>query len=185
MSDFFSNSWSYYIAIVSLAGVAWCVWLLFTQRRWLKSATPQVEDTGHVWDEDLRELNNPVPRWWTVMYLGLCVIALSIMVLFPALGSYPGLLGYTSAKQVVAEREEQAAQIKPLFDKFSAYSVQELADNPEANAIGKRLFRTTVRNAMVPTRKVRPTFPTWPTATGSTAAHPRSLSNPSPKAAMV
>lgn len=140
MSDFFSNSWSYYIAIVSLAGVVWCVWLLFTQRRWLKSATPQVEDTGHVWDEDLRELNNPVPRWWTVMYLGLCVIALSIMVLYPALGSYPGLLGYTAAKQVVAEREEQAAQIKPLFDKFSALSVQELAANPEANAIGKRLF---------------------------------------------
>jgi len=159
MSDFFSNSWSYYIATIALVGVAWCIWLLFTQRRWLKSETPQVEDTGHVWDVDLRELNNPVPRWWTIMYLGLCAIALGIMVLYPALGSYPGLLGFTAAKQVVAEREEQAARIKPLFEKFSAIPVQELAKNPEAHAIGKRLFLNNCAQCHGSDAKGSPNFP--------------------------
>ncbi|MGH8812853.1 MAG: cytochrome-c oxidase, cbb3-type subunit III [Advenella sp.] len=159
MSDFFSNSWSYYIATIALVGVAWCIWLLFTQRRWLKSETPQVEDTGHVWDVDLRELNNPVPRWWTIMYLGLCAIALGIMVLYPALGSYPGLLGFTAAKQVVAEREEQAARIKPLFEKFSAIPVQELAKNPEAHAVGKRLFLNNCAQCHGSDAKGSPNFP--------------------------
>lgn len=159
MSDFFSNSWSYYIATIALVGVAWCIWLLFTQRRWLKSETPQVEDTGHVWDVDLREMNNPVPRWWTIMYLGLCAIALGIMVLYPALGSYPGLLGFTAAKQVVAEREEQAARIKPLFEKFSAIPVQELAKNPEAHAVGKRLFLNNCAQCHGSDAKGSPNFP--------------------------
>lgn len=159
MSDFFSNSWSYYIATIALGGVAWCIWLLFTQRRWLKHKAPQVEDTGHVWDTDLRELNNPVPRWWTIMYLGLCAIALGVMVLYPALGSYPGLLGFTAAKQVVAERQEQAAEIKPLFEKFAAIPVQELARNPEANAIGKRLFLNNCAQCHGSDAKGSPNFP--------------------------
>jgi len=159
MSDFFSNSWSYYIATIALVGVAWCIWLLFTQRRWLKHETPQVDDTGHVWDMDLRELNNPVPRWWTIMYLVLCAIALGIMVLYPALGSYPGLLGFTAAKQVVADREEQAARIKPLFEKFSSIPVPELAKNPEAHAIGKRLFLNNCAQCHGSDAKGSPNFP--------------------------
>src|SRR5690606_41354375 len=72
ISDFFSGFWGYCIAVISLGGIAWCVYLLFSQRAWLKRNVEVVEDTGHVWDGDLTELNNPVPRWWTVMYLALC-----------------------------------------------------------------------------------------------------------------
>ncbi len=159
MSDFFSNSWSYYIAIVSLTGVVWCLWLLFSQRRWLKQKPVEVEDTGHVWDDDLRELNNPVPRWWTFMYLGLCVIALGIMLLYPALGSFPGLLGFTSAKQVVSERQQLDEQIKPLFEQFSGLSVEELARNTEAHAIGKRLFLNNCAQCHGSDAKGAPNFP--------------------------
>jgi len=159
MSDFFSNTWSYFIATVSLVGVAWCVWLLFSQRRWLKQSPEQVQDTGHVWDGDLTELNNPVPRWWTVMYLGLCVIALGIMVLYPALGSYPGLLEFTSAKQVVAEREQQTAEMKPLFDQFASIPVEDLARNQEAHAIGKRLFLNNCAQCHGSDAKGSPNFP--------------------------
>ncbi len=159
MSDFFSNSWSYYIAIVSLTGVVWCLWLLFSQRRWLKQKPVEVEDTGHVWDDDLRELNNPVPRWWTFMYLGLCAIALGIMLLYPALGSFPGLLGFTSAKQVVSERQQLDEQIKPLFEQFSGLSVEELARNTEAHAIGKRLFLNNCAQCHGSDAKGAPNFP--------------------------
>ena len=58
MSDFVNGFWGYFISIVAVGGVLWCVWLLYTQRRWLgaKPAAGQVEDTGHVWDGDLTEL---------------------------------------------------------------------------------------------------------------------------------
>src|SRR3546814_4248290 len=89
MSDFSHAFFGYFIAFIALGGIAWCLWLLFTQRRWLGSrpVAGPVDDTGHVWDEDLTELNNPVPRWWTWMYLLLCVFALGYLVLMPGLRS--------------------------------------------------------------------------------------------------
>lgn len=85
MSDFVNGFWGYFISIVAVGGVVWCVWLLYTQRRWLstKPANGQVEDTGHVWDGDLTELNNPVPGWWTWMYLLACVFALGYLFFMP------------------------------------------------------------------------------------------------------
>ncbi|KAG1530695.1 hypothetical protein G6F50_017143 [Rhizopus delemar] len=88
MSDFVNGFWGYFISVVAVGGVVWCVWLLYTQRRWLtnKPANGQVEDTGHVWDGDLTELNNPVPTWWTWMYLLACVFALGYLFFMPGLG---------------------------------------------------------------------------------------------------
>ena len=70
MSDFISDFWGYYIGAIALGGIVWCVWLLFSQTRVAKGATTTspaagapAQDTGHVWDDDLRELNNPLPRW--------------------------------------------------------------------------------------------------------------------------
>ena len=90
MSDFVNGFWGYFISVVAVGGVVWCVWLLYTQRRWLstKPANGQVEDTGHVWDGDLTELNNPVPSWWTWMYLLACVFALGYLFFMPGLGEY-------------------------------------------------------------------------------------------------
>src|SRR3546814_12750198 len=93
--------------------IAWCLWLLFTQRRWLGSrpVAGPVDDTGHVWDEDLTELNNPVPRWWTWMYLLLCLFALGYLVLMPGLGMFQGVLGYTTANEVRRPPAQPAAQV--------------------------------------------------------------------------
>ena len=100
MSDFVSGFWSYFIAIIALGGIAFCIWLLFSQRAWLKKTVAQAEDTGHVWDGNLTELNNPVPRWWTVMYLGLCVIALGLL----------SAVGY-GPKRDVAENGAEAVEL--------------------------------------------------------------------------
>jgi len=67
MSDFFSPGWSVFIAIVTIVGIIWCLWLLMSQRKTKvpTDSSGNVTDTGHVWDDDLRELNNPLPRWWS------------------------------------------------------------------------------------------------------------------------
>ena len=139
MSDFFSSSWSYYIAAVALIGIVFCLWLLFTQRAWLKKEV-DVVDTGHVWDGNITELNTSVPRWWTVMYLALCAFGLIYLVLYPGLGSYKGTLNYTTAGQVKADQEALQKRIQPVYDKYSAMSISEIAADSEGRMIGQRLF---------------------------------------------
>lgn len=140
MSDFFSGFWGYYIAVISLGGIAWCVYLLFSQRAWLKRNVEVVEDTGHVWDGDLTELNNPVPRWWTVMYLALCIFALIYLVLYPGLGTYKGTLGFSAGKQVQEQQAALNARIQPIYERFASMSIPEIAGDEGAREIGQRLF---------------------------------------------
>jgi cytochrome c oxidase cbb3-type subunit 3 len=140
MSDFVSSFWSYFIGVIALGGIAFCVWLLFTQRAWLKQDVDTAGDTGHVWDGDLTELNNPVPRWWTVMYLGLCVVALAILFLYPGVGSYEGELGYSAAREVKAHQVALNERIKPVYERFNQMSIQQVAADPAALEIGQRLF---------------------------------------------
>jgi len=140
MSDFVSDIWSTFITTIALTGIVWCVWLLFSQRAWLKSRVQQVEDTGHVWDGNLTELNNPVPRWWTVMYLLLCVFALVYLWLFPGLGKYAGALNFSSADQVRQEQAALAQRIAPIYAKYAGQSIEQIATDREARLIGQRLF---------------------------------------------
>jgi len=140
MSDFVSSFWSYFITIIAVGGVIFCLWLLYTQRAWLKQTAPQVEETGHVWDGDLTELNTPVPRWWTVFYIGLCVAALLMFFLYPGLGTYKGSLGYTSAGQVKAQQEALSEQIRPVYARYQQMSIPEVAQDADARQIGQRLF---------------------------------------------
>ena len=141
MSDFFSSFWGYYIAIIAVGGIIWCLWLLFSQRKWLINKNPGVvEDTGHVWDGDLRELNNPVPRWWTYMYMMMCVVGLGYLVLYPGLGAYQGILGYTTAIEVKDDQTKLNEEVKPVYARFAAMSIPEIAADPDARVIGQRLF---------------------------------------------
>lgn len=140
MNDFVSSFWSYWIAILSIGGVVFCLVLLFSQRVWLKREIDQVEDTGHVWDGDLTELNNPIPRWWTIMFILLCVVGLGMFVLYPALGWGPGLSGYSSAREVRADQLALQERIAPIYARYQAMSFEEVAQDTSAREIGQRLF---------------------------------------------
>lgn len=140
MSDFFNSFWSYYISIIALGGIVWCVYLLYSQRAWLKKDIQQVEETGHVWDGDLTELNNPVPRWWSVMYLGLCIFALVYLLLYPGLGSFKGFLDFTAGKQVMEQQQVLNAKIEPIYARYREMPIPEIAADTQAQEIGQRLF---------------------------------------------
>jgi len=140
MSDFVNGFWGYYVAFVVLAGIAWCLWLIFSQREWLKPRPGKVEDTGHVWDGDLREMNNPVPRWWTAMYILMCLFGLGYLVLYPGLGAFQGSLAYTSAQEVKQDQAALDATVKPIYARFANMDIPQIAADPEAHLIGERLF---------------------------------------------
>ena len=160
MSDFSSGFWTYWIAGIALVGIVWCVWLLNSQKQFLKnSKEEEVTDTGHVWDGDLRELNNPIPRWWIIMYLAFCAFGLGYLVLFPGLGGYPGLLNYTTAQEVERAQEKHIASVRPLYAKFDDMTIPQIAVNAEAQQIGQRLFLNNCAQCHGSDAKGSPSFP--------------------------
>ena len=142
MSDFFSSGWSNYIALVSLVGIVWCIWLLASQRKAkvIHTADGAVADTGHVWDGDLRELNNPLPRWWAWMFLLSCIFGLAYLVLFPGLGSFPGVVGYTTDGALMSSMTEANDELKPVYAKYVQMDIEQVAADPKAREMGQRLF---------------------------------------------
>jgi len=138
MSDFTSSFWAIFIAVIVLAGIFFNLWLLIPRAK-VRTVTED-NTTGHVWDEDLRELNTPLPRWWVGLFLIMCIFALVYLALYPGLGSYKGLLHWTSAKQFNAEMQQGDEQIAPIYAAFAGKTTQQLAQDPQAMAIGDRLF---------------------------------------------
>jgi cytochrome c oxidase cbb3-type subunit 3 len=120
--------------------IAACAVLLksLSSRRVAKDAP--VGTTGHVWDEDLAEWNNPLPRWWIWLFYLTIVFSLAYLVLYPGLGGYAGYLGWSSSGQFEAERAQAEATYGPLFAKFAVQDLKQVAGDPEALAIGQRLF---------------------------------------------
>ncbi|MEO6407296.1 MAG: cytochrome-c oxidase, cbb3-type subunit III [Burkholderiaceae bacterium] len=138
MSDFFGVGWSIYIAAATLLGLLACLALLFIAAR--RRVMANDNTTGHVWDEDLTELNNPLPRWWMWLFVGTVVFALGYLVVYPGLGSVPGTFGWTSVAQHADEQTAARDVAAPLFAGMAATPVPTLARQPQAMAIGERLF---------------------------------------------
>jgi len=140
MSDFTNSFWPIFITVISLAGVFGCALLLWLTSK-IKATSPNGDNTnGHVWDENLREMNNPLPRWWVWMFIITIVFSLFYFVSYPSLGANPGKLGWTQTKQYEQEMAVANAKIAPLYAKFAAMPIGQLANDKEAKAIGERLF---------------------------------------------
>ena len=138
MSDFFSSGWSIYIAVATIVGLVACLALLLIAAR--RRVMAGDNTTGHVWDEDLRELNNPLPRWWMWLFVLTVLFAAGYLAVYPGLGSAPGSFKWTSVGQYEDEQAKARAVTAPLFAGFAATPVPELARNPQAMAVGERLF---------------------------------------------
>ena len=147
MSDFTDGFWDWYIALICLAGIAGCALLLWSQSTVKVAAgadgapvTAGTATTGHVWDEDLTELNTPMPRWWMWLFYLTIVFGIAYLVLYPGLGSYAGTLGWRSAGAYTEEVRRADAEYGPLFAAFAGKDVPTVAADPQARLIGERLF---------------------------------------------
>ncbi len=139
MSDFTSNFWSVYVAGITLVGIFACLVLLWVTARKKVPATAD-NSTGHVWDEDLREMNNPLPRWWVWMFVLTIVFSLLYLVAYPGLGSYEGKLAWTSKGEHAAEMEKANTALAPLYARYASLPPEQVAADAGAMAIGERLF---------------------------------------------
>jgi len=139
MSDFVNDFWNFYVVVIVLVSILACAVLLFVQS---KGKVNQGVTMGHVWDETLEEYNNPMPKWWSWLFYITVIFALVYLALYPGLGNFKGVLGWTSAGQHQAEVAKVDAQVKPLFDKYLKMDVAAVAADKDANEMGKRLYLT-------------------------------------------
>jgi cytochrome c oxidase cbb3-type subunit III len=139
MSDFTSNFWSVYITGISLVGIFACLLLLWFSGK-AKAMTANDNTTGHVWDGDLREMNNPLPRWWVWLFIITVIFGLAYFAMYPGLGSYAGKFGWSAVNQYEAEVAKGNKEVEPLYAKFNGMKPEDVAGDPQAMAIGERLF---------------------------------------------
>ena len=139
MSDFINDFWAMYVAVATIASIVACLILL-----WISGTTkvsPAADNTtGHVWDGDLREMNNPLPKWWVYLFIITVIFAFVYGALYPTFGTFKGQLGWSSSGQHAAEVAKVEKAIAPIYAEFVKMDVPAVAANPKANAIGERLF---------------------------------------------
>ncbi len=146
MADFTDGFWNIYITVLTLMGIFGCGLLLWCQSKskivLAKDGDGQTKTTGHSWDEGLEELNNPMPRWWMWLFYITIVFGLAYLAFYPGLGTFEGTLGWKSDGQYRREMEKADADYGPLFDKYLHQDLKTVAADPQARAIGERLFLT-------------------------------------------
>jgi cytochrome c oxidase cbb3-type subunit 3 len=138
MSDFVHDGWSIFVAAAVALSLVFCVILLIVASR--RKVMSNDNTTGHTWDVDLREMNNPLPRWWVGLFVITVVFAVVYLVLYPGLGSKSGVLNWTSSSAHAADLERWRAQMATTYAKYTAVPSVELVKDDSAMAVGERLF---------------------------------------------
>jgi cytochrome c oxidase cbb3-type subunit 3 len=140
MTEHLSTFWHWYVTIATVVSLIACAIFLKMQttRQLPKGEKAQLH--GNVWDEDLAELNNPLPNWWRWLFYLTLVFSALYLLFFPGLGAFGGKLGWSSAGQYAAEMKQADADFGPVFAKHSAIDVVTLSKDPQAVAAGQRLF---------------------------------------------
>ena len=118
MSDFINSFWSVYVMAIVAFGILFCVAILLIGAT-ARAHTAADNTTGHVWDGDLREINNPLPKWWVGLFWITIFFAITYLVLYPGFGTFKGILGWTSHGQYNTEMAKGDAQVAPLFAKYA------------------------------------------------------------------
>jgi len=156
-----STFWSIWITVIALGSLIGAFVLL----RWCmkdKMGVEEGESMGHKFD-GIEELNNPLPKWWSYMFILTVVFALVYLALYPGLGNFGGLLGWKSANkdiQSLEESRQQAGNMNVQYNREVSKAdlrfgevfrnlvyrdgqyreITELAYDDEAIRVGQRLF---------------------------------------------
>ena len=136
-----TTGWTLFIVILTAINVVGAVWLLWvTSRRSPGEMQAGAETTGHTWDGDLKEYNNPLPRWWLWMFYGTVAFGIIYLVLYPGLGSWQGTRGWTQEKQWQEQVAAADAAAAPVYARFAGMSLADLGDDPDAMRVARNLY---------------------------------------------
>ncbi|MDT0499088.1 cytochrome-c oxidase, cbb3-type subunit III [Algiphilus sp. W345] len=135
-----TSTWSLVVAVVVLANIIACLWLLIWTSRRRPDEVAEGAETGHVWDDDLREYNNPLPRWWLNMFVLTIIFGLGYLLFYPGLGNFAGRLGWTSHRQHDERLAEVEARRHAVYAQYDGLGIEQLQDHAGARSMGAKLF---------------------------------------------
>ena len=135
--------WSLYICVLTIGTLIGLTWLLVSTRKG-ETKSDTVETMGHSFD-GIEEYDNPLPQWWFMLFAGTLVFSVGYLILYPGLGNWKGVLpgyedGWTGVHEWEKEMNKADARFGPIFAKFAAMPVEEVAKDPQALKMGGRLF---------------------------------------------
>lgn len=118
-----------------------------------KDALSGRETTGHEWD-GLKELNNPLPKWWVYVLFATIAWAVVWFVLYPSwpgiTGHTTGVLHYSTRAAVDADVKALAAQRSAYMDKIAATPIDDVKQDPQLLAMAMTAGRITFANNCAP-----------------------------------
>jgi cytochrome c oxidase cbb3-type subunit 3 len=136
-----TTGWTLFIVILTAINIVGAVWLLWaTSRRSPGEQQPGAETTGHTWDGDLREFNNPLPRWWLWLFYGTVVYSIGYLVVYPGLGSWQGTFGWSQERQWQEQVDAAEKAAAPLYTRFASLGLAELGQDPDAMRVARNLY---------------------------------------------
>ena len=135
-----SSAWSWYVIIGTAISLVACFWIVTWANRQRASKEEIEESEAHVWDENIRELNNPLPMWWYWLFVGTVVWSAFYLIYYPGMGNFEGTSGWSQEQQYADEVAAAEAQYGPIFAAFSEKELVDLAKDPVALGIGASLF---------------------------------------------
>jgi cytochrome c oxidase cbb3-type subunit III len=145
------------VLLFTCLNVLGCAWLIWWTARKQPGEVAEGAVRQEVWDGDLRERNNPMPRWWLILFYLTIVFALLYFLLYPAVGR--GVLGWSESRQYDSEVQRAQRQYAPVYAAFAGESIAELATDPRALALGHSLFATNCINCHGSDGRGAPGFP--------------------------
>src|SRR3990167_641145 len=134
-----TSFWSIWVSVIILGSIFGCLWLIYITRKSQRFNDTTEETMGHAFD-GIEEYDNPMPKWWLWMFIGSSIYALVYLVVYPGLGNYKGVFGWTSTGQWEKEVADGEEKYGHIFKDFAAKPIAELAKDPEAMKVGQRLF---------------------------------------------
>lgn len=134
-----TSFWSFWVSILTLGSIFGCAWLLFATRKSQTSDVETEEKMGHSFD-GIEEYDNPMPKWWMGLFVATIIFGIAYLIIYPGLGNYKGLIGWTSTGQWQAEIDEANELYTPIFEAYAATPIIDLAKDEEAMKVGQRLF---------------------------------------------
>ncbi|WP_278959606.1 cytochrome-c oxidase, cbb3-type subunit III [Aquipseudomonas alcaligenes] len=135
--------WSWYITLLTLGSLLALLWLIFATRSG-EQPGPTDQTLGHAFD-GIEEYDNPLPRWWFMLFLGTLIFAGAYLLLYPGLGNFAGKLpgyegGWTQVKQWQREMDKADAEYSPIYASYAKMPVEDVAKDERALKMGGRLF---------------------------------------------
>jgi len=132
-----TSFWSMWIIVLTSITLVGLTWILFANRKRDQQSTEQT--TGHDFD-GIEEYDNPLPAWWFYMFVITIVWGVGYLVIYPGMGNYPGLLGWTQLTQHEREVSRADAEYGALRDRYLAQPIEEIAADPAVRKMGMRMF---------------------------------------------